>query len=154
MGTNRFPYSDFLRGPSKVLPALESTDVVLERRDDENLVLTRQERFDATQKSMVVAAHALQALLVRAPELAEDLLAEQLSWLHWLPADERADCMKDLLAHLMAGADTGNLLPFARAMAAWQSTAEVWSDPELATRLRSSFAGDGDGLDRPSASTA
>ncbi|GAB3564529.1 hypothetical protein GCM10027445_08480 [Amycolatopsis endophytica] len=149
MTVERFPYSDFLLGPGKVLPALEGSDVVLERRDDENLVLTRIERFEAAQSGMSVAAHALQALLKRDRPLAEELLTEQLSWLHWLPPDERGDCVRDLLAHLLAGADTNSLLPFARALSAWQSTAEAWSDPELAERVRSDFPGDGPALERP-----
>ncbi|MFY1635304.1 hypothetical protein ACN27F_18855 [Solwaraspora sp. WMMB335] len=33
----------FLRGPSQVLPSLADADVILERRDEENLVLMRAE---------------------------------------------------------------------------------------------------------------
>ena len=43
-----FPYSAFLRGPTRVLPSLIDADVVLERRDEENLVLMRAERFEAS----------------------------------------------------------------------------------------------------------
>ncbi len=98
---------------------------------------------------MAVATRALMALVKYDRSLAEDILAEQLPWLHWLPPDERDDCMKDLLAHLAAGADTDSLMPFARALAAWQSTAEVWSDPELAERLSTDFSGTGTTIDRP-----
>lgn len=153
MAVRRYPYSDFLRGPSKVLPALESADVILERRDDDNLVLSRAERFDAARSGMAVATRALLALVKRDLGLTEEILTEQLPWLHWLPPDEREDCVKDLLAHLLAGADTDSLLPFAHALAAWRSTAEVWSDPELVERLRSDLPGDGLTLDRPQSPT-
>jgi hypothetical protein len=33
-------------GPTQILPSLTDTDVILERRDEENLVLTRAERFE------------------------------------------------------------------------------------------------------------
>jgi hypothetical protein len=45
----------------------------------------------------------------------------------------------ELLDHLLAGADTGLLVPFARALGEWKSTAEIYSDPELARRLRGPF---------------
>jgi hypothetical protein len=47
---NPFPYSDFLRGPNKVLPRLDEGDVLLERRDEENLVLTSFRRFASRQR--------------------------------------------------------------------------------------------------------
>ncbi|WP_086818971.1 hypothetical protein [Allokutzneria sp. NRRL B-24872] len=81
----------------------------------------------------------------------DQLSANRLPWLRWLPADERADCLMDLRVHLEAGADTGNLLPFSHAMAAWRSTAEVWRDPELAARLRTPFSGIGEVIARPTA---
>ena len=40
MTVQHFAYSAFLRGPSQVLPSPADADVILERRDEENLVLT------------------------------------------------------------------------------------------------------------------
>jgi hypothetical protein len=72
--------------------------------------------------------------------LAEEVFAEELPWLKWLPPEARSECVVELLDHLLAGADTGLLLPFARALREWKSTAEIYSDPELAERLRGPFA--------------
>lgn len=149
MSVQSFPYSAFLRGPSQVLPSLTDADVILERRDEENLVLTRAERFDAVNSGLRIAARSLAVLARRHPELAEEALAEELPWLTWLPAEERPLCVRELLADLLAGADTGLLIPFARNLASWRSTAEVWSDPELARQLRGPFRGDGPAIDRP-----
>ncbi|MCA1706769.1 MAG: hypothetical protein LC808_27315, partial [Actinobacteria bacterium] len=80
-------------------------------RDEENLVLMSSERFEAGLTTLRVAARAL-AVLAR-----HDLrLTEELPWLHWLPEQERQTCIRELLAHLVAGADTGLLLPFGRAL--------------------------------------
>ncbi len=128
--------------------------MILERRDDENLVLTRSDRFAAGQVGMTVAAHLLRTLARRDLSLVEELVAEELAWLHWLPATERRQCVDDLLGHLAAGAETGTLLPFAQALAQWRSTAEVWSDHDLARRLRGPFPGDGAGIERPDVSSA
>ncbi|MGH3931338.1 MAG: hypothetical protein ACRDTF_15365 [Pseudonocardiaceae bacterium] len=149
MATRTFPYSAFLRGPSKVLPSLDDGDVVLERRDQENIVLMSSERFEAGLTTLRIAARALAVLARRDLGLAEELLAEELPWLHWLPEQERWSCIRELLAHLVAGADTGLLLPFSRALMSWRSTAEVWSDPQLARELQGPFAGDGLPVPRP-----
>jgi hypothetical protein len=77
--------------------------------------------------------------------------APSVPWLHWLPDDERWSCINELVLELDAGAATGNLEPFARSLRAWRSTAEVWSDPELARRLSLGFGGDGPVLDRRAA---
>ncbi len=151
MGVQTFPYSVFLRGPSRVLPSLTDADVVLERRDEENLVLMRAERFDAVADGLRIAARSLATLARRDRGLAEELLAEELPWLTWLPEQERLACVRELLADLVAGADTGLLTPFARSLTSWRSTAEVWSDPTLARELHGPFDGTGPQLDRPSA---
>jgi hypothetical protein len=152
--TQTFPYSAFLRGPSQVLPSLADADVILERRDEENLVLMRAERFEATATGLRIAARSLAILARRQRDLAEELLAEELPWLTWLPAEERLACVKELLADLVAGADTGLLTPFARNLASWRSTAQVWSDPNLARELQGPFDGEGPLIDRPLPETA
>jgi hypothetical protein len=135
-----------------VLPSLADADVILERRDEENLVLMRAERFEAAATGLRFAARSLAILARRQRGLAEEALAEELPWLTWLPESERDACVKELLADLVAGAETGLLLPFARNLASWRSTAEVWSDPVLARRLQGPFEGDGLVVERPDAS--
>ena len=154
MTVRTFPYSAFLRGPSQVLPSLADADVILERRDEENLVLMRAERFEATATGLRIAARSLAILARRQRDLAEELLAEELPWLTWLPAPERLTCVQELLADLVAGADTGLLTPFARNLASWRSTAEAWSNPELARELQGPFDGDGPLIDQPLPETA
>jgi hypothetical protein len=149
-----FSYSAFLRGPSQVLPSLADADVILERRDEENLVLMRAERFDATAAGLRIAARSLAMLARRQPDYAEDLLACELPWITWLPVEERHTCVQELLADLVAGADTGHFTPFARNLASWRSTAEIWSDPKLARQLRGPFDGDGPLLERPGSDAA
>lgn len=153
MATVTFPYSAFLRGPSQVLPSLGDADVILSRRDEEDLVLMRSERFEAGLMSLRIASQALAILARRDRSLAEDVLAEEIPWLHWLPAGDRAECVGELLAELNAGAATGLFLPFRRAFVSWRSTAEIWSDPALARELRRPVAGDGPEVERPVSGT-
>lgn len=149
MATKQVSYSSFLRGPSEVLPALDEGDVILERRDAGSLVLTSVERFEARSEGIDVASRALHELFSRDPERAEETMSVAVPWLHWLPVGERRDCIADLVRELDAGASTGNFEPFARSLVAWKSTAEVWSDPELAKQLSAAFPGDGSAIERP-----
>ncbi|MFI1416965.1 hypothetical protein ACH4VX_03075 [Streptomyces sp. NPDC020731] len=98
---------------------------------------------------MSLAARSLAILADRHQPPAEEALAEELPWLHWLPEHERHTCVRELLADLIAGADTGLLLLFARSLASWRSTAEAWSDPQMASELQGPFPGDGPELSRP-----
>ena len=149
MATKQVSYSSFLRGPSAVLPALDEGDVILERRDAGSLVLTSVERFEARSEGIDVASRALHELFSSDPERAEETMSIAIPWLHWLPVSERRDCIADLVRELDAGASTGNFEPFARSLVAWKSTAEVWSDPELARQLSGAFPGDGSAIERP-----
>ncbi|UGT40031.1 hypothetical protein LTV02_28900 [Nocardia yamanashiensis] len=139
MATRTFPFSTLINKQTSVFPALDDADVILERRDAENLVLMRSERFDAMVKGLSLAARSLAIIAKANRALAEEVFAEELPWLIWLPANARPECVQELLDHLLAGAETGLLLPFSRALREWQSTAEVYSDPELTRRLRGPF---------------
>ncbi len=149
MSTKTFSYSAFLRGPTQVLPSLDDADVILERRDDENLVLMRADRFEAGVAGIRVAARALAILARRNSDLAEEVLAEELPWITWLPEAERHLCVRELLQDLVAGAETDEFLPFSRSLTSWRSTAVVWSNPNLARELQGPFPGDGPEVPRP-----
>ncbi|MEO3854993.1 hypothetical protein [Acrocarpospora sp. B8E8] len=139
MTTQSFPFSTLINKQTSVFPALDDADVILERRDAENLVLMRSERFQAMTDGLRLAARSLAIVARTNRGLAEEVFSEELPWLKWLPAEARLECVSELLDHLLAGAETGLLVPFARALREWISTAEIYSDPELARRLRGPF---------------
>jgi hypothetical protein len=79
------------------------------------------------------AACALAFLSRHRPGMAEEVLAEELPWLPWLPAVDQNTCVRDLLASLVTASRTNDFLPFARQLVAWRAMAEAWSELELAT---------------------
>lgn len=117
--------------------------MLVERRDAENLWLIRDERYQAAQDALVTLARSMAIVACADHELAEEALTQDLPWLTWLPEAERKQCVRELLDHLVEGADTGELLPYARAKLSWKSTAFTWSAPEAARALRQAFPGDG-----------
>ena len=109
----------------------------------------RTEQFETGATSLRIAARALTILARQNSNLAEEVLTKELPWITWLPETERDTCLRELLSHLIAGADTGELLPFDRALISWRSTAVVWSDPQLARELQGPFPGDGPDVPQP-----
>lgn len=139
MAAKNFPFSDLIRKQTSVFPALENADVILERRDAENLVLSRSERFEAKDTAVRLLARTIAIIAKSNRGLAEEVFAEELPWLKWLPETGRSEAVTELLDHLIAGADTGLFTPFARDLIAWQHTAEIYAQPELARQLAGSF---------------
>ncbi|MBF6082654.1 hypothetical protein IU485_14900 [Nocardia cyriacigeorgica] len=129
------PFSDLVRKQTSVFPLLEDADVLLERRDAENVVLMRNDRYTAMDGALRIAARSLSMVAKANREMAEEVFAEELPWLTWLPAEHRAEAVRELLDNLLAGADTGFYLPFMRELIAWKHTAEIWTDPSVVADL-------------------
>ncbi|MRH90351.1 hypothetical protein GFY24_23405 [Nocardia sp. SYP-A9097] len=68
-----------------------------------------------------------------------DSLAEELPWLMWLPTDARTQCAEELHSQMLAGTEAIPSLTVSQLLREWQATAEIYSDPELAQRLRGPF---------------
>lgn len=149
MSTERTTYSGFLRGPSEVLPRLSYGDVLLERRDGEDLVLTTATRAAAFLEGLNVGVTALRHLAKSHHDLLAEVLTEELPWLRWLPEADRSACVRELVDDLAASIEVENFSRFHLDLTAWRHTAEVWADPELADRLTGDFVGDGGNVHRP-----
>ena len=133
------PFSELVRKQTSVFPLLAEADVLLERRDAENVVLMRDERYRAMEGALRLAARSLGLVAKANRQLAEDVFAEELPWLVWLPAEHRPEAVGELLDDLLAGADTGYYLPFLRDMIAWKHTAEVYTEPAVVAQLSGPF---------------
>jgi hypothetical protein len=81
MATRTFPFSTLINKQTSVFPALDDADVILERRDAENLVLMRSERFQAMVDGLALAANSLAAIARTNRSLAEEVFAQELPWL-------------------------------------------------------------------------
>ncbi|GAA3222864.1 hypothetical protein [Actinocorallia longicatena] len=141
-----YPFSALDKDRTTVLHEVDDTDVLLERRDASNVFLVSEARYTAGRgqlrealAQLLTAARSLRVVARANVALAEEALAEDLPWLEWLPADERRTAVRELLLHMIAGASTGDLTPYARARRSWESTAIAWSDPETARVLQNPF---------------
>lgn len=67
-------------------------------------------------------------------------LAEVFPWVCFLPPEAVAELRAEIVSVLQEGAVSDT--PLGARIASWQSTAEVYADPELAKRLRTPTGGD------------
>jgi hypothetical protein len=149
MSVSQSSYSSFLRGPTTIVPLLDEGDVILERRDGQDLVLSTVSRFEARERGAALTGRLLGDFMAQAPEAVRTNLEKELPWLRWLPEVSREMAVAEILDNLLAGAHTGTLTPFALTVSAWQDTAEILSDPVLSKRLSGQFRGSEITLTRP-----
>ncbi|TXR51569.1 hypothetical protein [Quadrisphaera setariae] len=141
--TTTLPLSRLVQHPTEVATLVAEQDIVLDRRNAEDLYLSTVERHEQESQGLRITTSALAALARVRPDLAGDALSETLPWMVWLPVDEKTACLQELLDNLRAGAETSQLRPFFLNLAAWRSTAITWSDPDLAAMLLAGHDGDG-----------
>lgn len=144
--------TDFLRDPNAVVDRLEHVDVVLHRRNAEDLHLSLESRTEAVADSVRFLARMLSAALADA-EVRDRLQAsaEAIPWLSFLGAKQRQEFLADFFRTAEAAAELGVMTPLAQILREWQATASIYADPELATELRRPLAGDGERVPAPPA---
>jgi len=142
-------WSDFLRDPKTVTDRLDEVDVVLHRRDGEDLYLLTEARHEAAQDSIAIISRMLASVLQEGAvrrRLAGDAA---MPWLRFLPAPDRVQFATEFIETAIASADLGTLAPLSTLIAEWRNTALVHADPRLAAALGRPHPGDGKLVPRP-----
>jgi len=134
-------FSEFLRGPNPITELAYRDDVVLTRRNDEDLVLSTVWRQNYREEATTVAAGALRSLARSHPDLVASALVDELPWLSWLPEDEEAECVKQMIIDLAAGASVKSYRAFFQHLIQWKHTAEIHADPELLAEITRPLTG-------------
>ena len=130
------PLSKLHRATSEVASLVADQDVILGRRDAEDLYLSTRERHDRSASAQRITTAMLAEMARTRPDLAGEAMVATLPWMTWLPSEDKIACLEELLAQLRAGAETGELRPFELALEAWMSTAVVYSDPKVLAELQ------------------
>jgi hypothetical protein len=144
--------TDFLRDPNAVVDRLEHADVVLHRRNAEDLRLSLESRSEAVADGVRFVARMLSAALADAAVRGRlEASAEAIPWLSFLPAQRRQEFLAEFFRTAEAAAELGVMTPLAQLLREWQATAAIYADPELAAELRRPLAGDGKRVAAPPA---
>ena len=77
----------------------------------------------------------LRNLAVHSPVALGAALSDAYPWVHYLPREERALFAEELTQELLAAVSVGSFASVAQFLREWQSTAEIYADPELLRRL-------------------
>lgn len=130
------PFSDLLRHPNDVAGDLEEGDVVLRRRDEPDLWLSRADREEARAEAFAAVTRAFRNLAVHSPDALAAALGEAFSWTEFLPVRDRRRFVEEFSRVVTAAAELDNVAPLTQLLREWRATAEVHADPALARRLR------------------
>jgi hypothetical protein len=121
MAVSERTLSEFLQHSGRILPELSAGEVVLRRRDGEDLVVMTRGQNDAlgTVLRLFVA-------LATADERAAETV---LPWLAFLSDADRAACLRELGQTAAAAVVTGRLAELCDTLAAWRATGlAAWDD--------------------------
>ena len=143
------PFSDLLRHPKEVTNDLEDGDVLLRRRDEPDLRLTRADREAQRADTFSAIGRALRNLATHSPAALNDALGDAFPWMEFLPAGDRRLFLDEFSRVVTASATVDSYDSLDQMVREWRSTAEIHADPKLARRLRRDLDAGGDPVVRP-----
>ena len=145
------PFSDLLRRPKEVTEDVEHGDVLLRRRDEPDLRLSRADREAQRADTFSAIGRALRNLAVHSPVALADALGDAFPWVEFLPAADRRLFLDEFSRFVSAAAALDDYEGLSQLVREWRATAEVHADPKLARRLRRSVEAAGEPVAAPRA---
>lgn len=141
------PFSQLIQQPKATLAKLEGTPrrrLRLDRRDGEDLILASAARAEAEDRALSMTSQLFSSMMKNDPGAQALLLSlsDVFPWVQFLPTDAERAFLIDLVDTLRAAAAVGNLAALEPVVAAWQATAEIYSDPELLKVAAAPLSGD------------
>jgi len=136
MSITEVPYSKFLQHPKDTMAKLDESPrrrIRLDRRDGEDLILESAARAEAEDEALSMAGRLFFSL-VKNDEGARALLLalpDVFPWVKFLPTEDVRAFLVELVETIRACAAVNNMAAIEPVIAAWQTTAEIYSDPEL-----------------------
>lgn len=143
--------SDMLRNSGEVIEEAALRDVILRRRDGDDLFLALRSRERAVRESLGVLARILRAALHDdgARAAVVKWAAEELPWTTLLPADEAEVFLADFARKVVACVETDAYEPLVHELADWKATAETHANREVVDALKERHSGPAVPLARP-----
>lgn len=145
------PFSDLLRHPNEVTSDLDQGDILLRRRDEPDLRLTRADREAERALALAAFGRALRNLAVHNRKALEEALADAFPWVEFLPDVDRRTFADEFSRGSVAAAELDSYGSLSQLIQEWRATAEIHADPALARRLRRAAQPAGDPVPPPTA---
>jgi hypothetical protein len=133
------PFSQLVQHPKDTMAKLEGSPrhrIRLDRRDGADLILESADRADAEDRALGMASRIFISLMKHDPGARALLLSlnDVFPWVRFLPKDDVQAFLVELVDTMHACAELGNIAALGPVVAAWQATAEIYSDPEMLKR--------------------
>ncbi|HEY4572008.1 MAG TPA: hypothetical protein VIH10_21200 [Kribbella sp.] len=129
---------------------------VRRRGAEEDLVLTTATRAAQDEEVVTVAIRLLRAItdnpVMRSFHLL-DVLPQVFPWIRFLPSDDKAEFVRELIEVMSAGEELDSPVPVVQTITEWRNTAQVYADPELLEILRSQTIEDGGDVPAPASAS-
>ncbi len=142
-------FSELLRHPKEVTNDVEEGDVLLRRRDEPDLRLSRADREIERGSAFAALGRALRNLAAHNPAALQSALAEEFPWVELLPARDQAKFLGEFSRVVAATMELDSYQSLTQLVREWRATAEIHADPRLARRLRGSLSPSGEPVLRP-----
>jgi hypothetical protein len=136
MTTTAVPFSQLVQHPKDTVAKLEESPrrrIRLNRRDGGDLILESAERAETEDEALSMASRLFFSL-VKNDEGARALLLslpDVFPWVTFLPTEGVRSFLIELVDTMHGCAALGNVAALEPVVAAWQATAEIYSDPAL-----------------------
>lgn len=145
------PFSDLLRHPNDVAEDIEEGDVLLRRRGEPDLRLSRADREADRAAAWAALSRALRNIAVHNAAVLEGALADAFPWIELLPKADRRLFLDEFSRVVTASGVLDNYAPLSQLLREWRATADIHADPKLARRLRKPVEASGDRVLEPTA---
>jgi hypothetical protein len=145
--------TDFLRDPNSIVEQLDRRDVVLHRRNAADLHLSLRSRVESDDEAVGFLARLLARVL--ADDAMRGRLAEAVAtipWVSFLPADERAVFVDEVVRTAEGAAELGSMAALAQVLIEWKAAAAIHADPTLAIELKRPIVDIGSRIAEPTTS--
>ncbi|CAN5862132.1 hypothetical protein BH24ACT3_BH24ACT3_04610 [soil metagenome] len=149
MRVTEHQFSDLLRRPKDVTDDVEDGDVLLRRRDEPDLRLSRADREAHRAEAFSALGRAMRNLAVHNPRALSDALSDAFPWLEFLQPGDRRLFLDEFSRVVTAAAAVDNYEPLTQLVREWRATAEIHADPKLAKRLRRPLEASGEQVALP-----
>lgn len=135
--------SDFLRQSGEVITEVEQHDVVLHRRDGEDLFLTEKRREEGMRGVFQLLASLVHSFLVEASvesghrgDRVKAVLNQSAPWALMMPREQQEDFLQEIAQSARACDGLGTFEPLSRLIDGWKATAWVHAHPEVLAQLQ------------------
>jgi hypothetical protein len=136
MSITEIPFSKLLQHPRDAMAKLDESPrrrIRLDRRDGEDLILESAAHAEAEDEALSMASRLFFSLVANDDGARALLVAlpDVFPWVRFLPTEDVRAFLIELVETTRACTELGNMAALAPVVAAWQGTAEIYSDPEL-----------------------